>query len=575
MLGLNTRSLFLAIIYLVAAAPWLLATTRRMLVFFHILQIEEYETTRYFGWVIAHPGRLISPLPALLGLGASLCSVAFWAWRSQNWSMVAILFIWLAIGLVTLQQHRRPPARKKIVFTSKLLFLLVLGMWLGLLLDAFAVWIALHTGDTPTNTAPYVALVGFMSAAWVINVASAFVVGLANLALYPLQWAVKELVVALARRRLRHHRSLTIIGIAGSYGKTSTKEILASLLAAQFKVLKTPASFNTPLGIARVILRDLRPEHQIFVVELGEYYIGDIAKLCRIVRPHIGVVTAVNAQHLERLGTLENVARTMYELIEALPAGGTAIFNNDNEWCRDMAQTTEAQADGRHVVRYGLDSPYIGASAHASDMDIWADEIVTDATGVSFALHARTDGQRVRMRVPLLGRHNVQNVLAASAVALACGMTVRDVALAASRVQPIPHRLQLLPTNGGVTVIDDGYNANPDGVAAALEVLRDFAGTRKVLVTPGLVELGTREFEENKLFGRLAARACDLVILVGRNRTVPILEGLQEERFPTAQTIIVKQSSDVPQHLRRLLRPGDVVLITTDLPDTYDEDDVS
>ena len=542
---------WLSLLILACALPWAAQSARRALRMSHILQLEEYESGRLLRWLGDAPARLTPP--ALFGGGA--LAALFLAVGATGMSALSPIpfaagtVLWGAAGALVFARQRGAPAKKPLVLTPKLL--VVLG-------GTAILWLAIAAS-------PLLVLGGEIGHGAVRGVALADVLlpillVAANLALYPIQGLAKVGVVQAANLKARRSPA-KVVGITGSFGKTSTKEILATLLSAKYRTLKTPSSYNTPLGVSKVILRQLRPTHEMFVVEMGAYHVGDIRGLGNLARPTVGILTAVNPQHLERFGSIENIARAKYELIESLPADGTAIFNNDNDWCRRLADDTVKKGH-LAVVRFGLDD--------RPDTDLTARDLRVSRRGLEFRLVARDVGE-VDVQVGLLGRHNVLNVLAASAAALACGMTLREIALAAAAVQPVPHRLQLIEGSGGVTVIDDAYNANPDGARAALEVLGQFADGRKVLVTPGLVELGEREADENRALGAAAATVCDTVILVGPRRTAPIREGLLAAGFPEGRIVTVRGIGEVPAQLQRLVAAGDVVLFENDLPDNYSE----
>jgi UDP-N-acetylmuramoyl-tripeptide--D-alanyl-D-alanine ligase len=380
----------------------------------------------------------------------------------------------------------------------------------------------------------------------------------ANILLTPVQYAINARYLWAAQKRLRQYVP-TVIGITGSYGKTSTKYFLHTILSERYRTLKTPQSFNTLMGVCRVINEELQPQHQVFIVEMGAYRRGSIEKLAHFVRPQIGILTAIGPQHLERFHTLENIEAAKYELIASLPACGVAVFNNDDLRCRKLADRTEA----RKVWRYGLDTTQ-------PDLHLWAQEICQSPQGLTFTL-ADNQGNRTQIHTVLLGRHNVLNLLGASCVALEMGVSLAEVARAIAKIQPAPHRLQLLQGAGGVTVIDDSYNANPIGAAEALEALREFKTGRRVLVTPGMVELGVMEAEQNEVFGAQAAQVCDYVLLVGPRQTQAILRGLVREDFPRERIRIVKDLAEATTELQGLVQAGDVVLFENDLPDLYVE----
>lgn len=333
----------------------------------------------------------------------------------------------------------------------------------------------------------------------------------------------------------------------------------------------TPDSYNTPMGICKVIRGELTAAHEVFIVEMGAYKRGDIRELCNLASPHIGILTAVGPQHLERFKSIENIAKTKYELIESLPSEGLAVFNCDNDICAGLADKRERS--GHPVFRYATESsPTVSTSGYA---ELTATNIRHTDAGLTFNVHASVSSQaatEVEIHTQLLGRHNVSNILAAMAVAITCGMTLEEIQTAVANVEPVPHRLQLTAGAGDVTIIDDSFNSNPVGAKAALEVLTEIGAGKKVLVTPGMVELGEKEYEENKRLGEHAADVCDLVILVGPTRTLPILDGLKAAAYPSEQVIVALNLEEVQHHLARRVQPGDVVLFENDLPDNYNEE---
>lgn len=520
-------------------------TGRRLL---HILQLEEYELGRFWAWVRTHPSRTVSAWQAWGAVALGLMAVVL----GDNVSAPLLSgLVTLPLGLLGLWRRPYLPVKKPLRWTVKALLLAGTAAALGALLLAAGL---LHWAlglNRPLQAA------GFFVALALVGVAPALLLTLATLVWWPAQALAKRALVVRAAARLRARPDLLVVGVTGSYGKTSVKNYLATLLGARYAVCKTEASINTPVGVASTVERGLRPEHQVFVVEMGAYVPGNIRTLAHFVRPRIGILTAVGENHLERFGSVENIARTKYELIEALPPDGLAVFNADNPRCRELAART------RHVrVRtYGLDA------AHAPD--VTASAIQTGPDGTRFTLHL-PDQEPVTVRMALLGRHNVANVLAAAAVAQELGLSAAEIAAAAERLAPVEHRLQLLPGAGGVTVIDDAYNSNPDGARAALAVLAEFPG-RKVLVTPGLVELGAMLEQRHRELGAAAAQVCDYIILVGRRRTAAIAEGARQAGFSADRLHVVGSLEEATAKLGQLVRPGDVVLFENDLPDQYSE----
>jgi UDP-N-acetylmuramoyl-tripeptide--D-alanyl-D-alanine ligase len=289
----------------------------------------------------------------------------------------------------------------------------------------------------------------------------------------------------------------------------------------------------------------------------GAYGEGEIAELCRFVRHKIGVLTAIGPAHLERFGSLDAIRRAKYEIVTSLPPDGIAVMNVDDPDVRALADNT-----GRvRVVRYGLD-----ASARP---DVTAREVRTTAAGTAFTITAKSEADPLEVETRLLGRHAVGHVLAGVAVALCAGRKLSELAGAIESLAPIEHRLQLIAGAEGVKVIDDAYNSNPDGAAAALEVLDAMPGRKKVVVTPGIVELGPLQQEANRTFGRQAAGVADVLIVVASLNREAIASGAGDAP-DGCEVIVVESLAEATERLRGLLKPGDVVLFENDLPDQYE-----
>lgn len=531
---------------------WALQIRTRLTRFLHLLQLEGYNSPRFVRWLRQRPGQIMDKpelVVEILLLIAYL--VLFLGTRATALGAYAVPTLWFLAGGYLLVYGKRRKPRKPLVYTARALRILAGTVALGAL-TALGCWAVLG-GGAPAFLPAFVA-------AMLVSQMAAPLVLLAHLALLPLEWVINAGYERSARAKIARVRP-RVIAITGSYGKTSTKFFLASILSRRFRVLMTPESYNTLMGITKVIRGDLTQEHQLFVVEMGAFRRGDIKDLCDLTPPEIGILTAVGPQHLERFLALENIARAKYELIEALPPGGIAVFNADDEVCSRLADRAEQELKGLRVVRYGC-----GARA-----ELTASDISLGTEGLRFMVNAGSRG-RALFETRLLGRHNVQNILAATAVALEMDMPLEEVGGGVRELEPPPHRLQILPGFGGVTVIDDAYSSNPAGARGALEVLALFKGGSRILVTPGMVELGPAEFEENKRLGILAAGVCDFVILVGRRRTLAILEGLREAGFPQERLTVVKDLDEARERLRDIVRSADVVLFENDLPDHYAED---
>jgi UDP-N-acetylmuramoyl-tripeptide--D-alanyl-D-alanine ligase len=373
----------------------------------------------------------------------------------------------------------------------------------------------------------------------------------ADLLLAPIQSTINRRFTSAARSKL-DGISPTVIGITGSFGKTSTKFAIAGLLGDQ--ALATPGSFNTPLGVSRTINEQLDDDHRFFVVEMGAYGEGEIAEICELVRPKIGVLTSIGPAHLERFGSLETIARAKYEIVTSLSDEGTAVMNTDDQRVRELADGTKNVP----VIRYGLDP--------SGRPDVTARAIEQTANGTKFEVVL--GGEWIGISTRLLGRYAVGHVLAGIAVATALGHPLVELRQRIEALPPVEHRLQLLEGTGGVTVIDDAYNSNPDGAAVALDVLAAMPGERKVVVTPGMIELGELQYEENMRFAEYAGRIADFVVAVARVNRTPLVEGAR--RGGRAEVVMVDSLDEAQRVLAKLLRSGDVVLFENDLPDQYE-----
>lgn len=507
----------------------------------HALQLESYQTARFLRWWLRTPTRVAPPM--LLGGLALGLLLALVGRRGGPFGSLADLG-WAGLGLWLPSRARFAPSKKPLVMTARAGRLAA-----GQVAVSLAVGLVARRHLPPTLT---LAAVG-----------APLLVGAANLLLWPLEEAFRRYYLREAGAKLRR-LAPTVVAVAGSYGKTSTKEFLGTILSARYAVLRPPGSHNTPMGIARVIREQLDPGHEIFVAELGDWVPGDIALLCRLLRPTVGVLTAIGPEHLERFKTMERVEASKRELLEALPADGTAVVNQDDAIGRRLADRAERSwamrgPAGARVLRYGLTTP--GANVRARD-------VRTSGDGLAFVVESDGHGEAA-FNVGVLGRHNVSNLLAATAAALALGMSLSEIAAATARIRPVEHRLQPLRGPGGILVIDDAFNANPKGAAAALDVLAELEARRRILVTPGMVELAEREFEENRRFARQAAAVCDAVIVVGQERAAPFIAGLRDGGFGEDRLHVVHDLPAARARLETLVGPGDVVLFENDLPDTY------
>jgi len=497
----------------------------------HMLQLNSYRNERYIRWLGRNPARLWQVKDALPLLALPALAAGY---------ETAGLAVWTAAHLLLALTDRRPAEKKKLVYTSRVKRLLV-----GIALITAAPLAAVALSAT--------GLLAVLSAAYLLPFS---LVLAGNILLRPVEKAVEGYYIRDAKARLRAMKGLTVVGLTGSYGKTSTKNVLAKILAAKFNVLMTPESYNTTMGVVRTIRELLRPTHEVFVVEMGAMQPGDIRELCTIATPTHAVLTAIGEQHLETFKHLDNIKRTKYEIVEAVPAGGTVYLNYDDENVRSLPRDV-----GKRHVYYGMLSDAV---------DYYGYNIRFDAGGTTFTVRT-PDGREGSFATKLRGRHNISNILAGIAVASELGVDLATMARAVRDLRPVEHRLSIVRHANDVTVLDDAFNSNPVGARMALEVLGEFAGNKKILVTPGMVELGPRQYELNRAFGEQAAAVCDYVILVGKRQTAPIRDGLAAKGYPPERLFVAGNLTEAIGHMQTVVAAGDVVLFENDLPDTYNE----
>ena len=371
---------------------------------------------------------------------------------------------------------------------------------------------------------------------------------LANLINAPIESSIRKGFIKETTSLLRSHPNLRVVGITGSYGKTSTKYYLSTILSEKFDVLMTPGSFNTPMGVSMTVRGSLRPTHEVFICEMGAKYVGDIKELCEIAEPDIGIISSIGSQHLETFGSLQNIVSTKLELYDYLQkTGGKAILNGDCELIRDNVS---------------------GGILYGEEGDLKISDIYADCKGTSFTVSYK-DLEPFSMSVSLLGAHNVSNLAAAIAVAIELGMTPDEIKRAAKKIKCAPHRLEIKPYGKDV-IIDDAYNANPIGTKAALAALDLFDGYCKIIVTPGMVELGSESEAANKALGADASTVCDYILLVGTFSSEIIKSGALEAGYPEDKIFIYGKVEEAINAARMI--PTDlprVILLENDLPDNY------
>ena len=512
--------------------------------YLHMLQLESYQLDGYVRWLKKNHSRQSGALT--IGVGAT---AGYYALRlilrvflSAAASEIAAGIIALAgFGLFAVLLDRAfhmQPEKKPLTYTPRMKRLYAALIVIALLAALMITLVFKLPGFIVFVAAPYLPLA-------------------AGACMKPVEKKISDHYLQDAKRKLDDRPDLIKIGITGSYGKTSTKFILATILSEKFDVLATPSSFNTPMGLTRVIREQLEKHHQVFLAEMGARHVGDIKELVELVHPRLGLLTSVGEQHLETFGDIETVASTKFELVEGLPENGAAFFAADGAWVDRLYERATCEK--------------FLTGTQGMSLDMKAEDISVGAEGSSFTLSDKRTGEKIECRTKLLGRHNIGNITLACMVARYLGLTMEEIARGVSKLEPVEHRLQLLPGANGMTIIDDAFNSNPVGARAALDVLSAFEGRRRVVVTPGMVEQGEKEEEINRRFGAQMANKCDEAILVGKKHTQPIVEGLRAGGMTDEHIHVTASLDEATAVLGQIGRANDVVLFENDLPDNYNE----
>lgn len=397
-----------------------------------------------------------------------------------------------------------------------------------------------------------------MFAIMMIEIVLAFPMAfLANVINKPVEKCVYMHFAHQAKKKLAGMSQLKIVGITGSYGKTSSKNILNDILSIKYITKPSPKNFNTYPGLMVTVNNYLDKFDEVFIAEMGAYARGDIKQLCDLVHPKYGILTTIGTAHLESFGSEENIQKGKFELIESLPEDGVAVLNGD-----DPKQTS-------YEIQNPCKKIWIGIKNH--DVDYYATDIKCNSKGTKFTLHVKGDKETYEFETKLLGEYSVYNILAGIALGREFGIKFKDLQTSVHRVKPVEHRLEIKKL-GNMYQIDDAYNSNPVGAKMATEVLGMMPGT-KVVVTPGMIELGEKEEEYNRIFGRQIAKVADYVVLVGEKRTRPIYKGLLDAGYEKDNIFIINDVRDAYPLISNKLKGQDDIyaLFENDLPDTYNE----
>lgn len=502
-----------------------------------MLQQNSYRRERYSKW-LSQSGDTTSGW-RLCGITVFLIALTPWCPALPGAVLAGIFCIFNTTRLL------RAKYKKPLVMTARARRIYATA-WVLTAIACGIVLLLVNPGWSAKLHAAALALLGAYCGSHIIILA-------ANTVLDPVEKTINRSYINEAKSILAQMPGLKIIGVTGSYGKTTTKHYLFRILSEQYETLMTPGSYNTPLGVVRTIRELLKPFHEVFIVEMGAKNLGDIKEICDIVHPRAGIITAVGPQHLESFKTIENVQRTKFELADALPADGLAVVNNDFEMiaCR--------QVDNVRCIRYAV--------KNTDGADYIATNIGYSPAGTKFTV--KNGMWSIDLSTRIVGECNVSNILAAVAMAHEMGVADDKIKYAVAQIEQVEHRLSIKRIPGSLTIIDDAFNSNPVGSAMALEVLASMTEGKRILITPGMIELGERQQELNEEFGFKAASSCDIAIVVGEYNREAIVAGLERGSMPRESIRTADSFAQAQSMLQSLAQPGDIVLYENDLPDTF------
>ncbi len=515
----------------------------------HMLQQNLYnENNRYIKWVLKNRRQFISLDLLLVGISLIGIYVIFDLSFISNLCLILVILLLILIGYGWKRQIENDQNKKKLVITARIKRLIFTMSLLYLIPVVFAI--------KDVYNVRLIWIVVFIESLMIyLNVFVAFIALIINT---PVEKCVYLYYKKIAQNKLKSMPNLKIIGITGSYGKTSSKNILSDILNIKYNALPTPRNLNTYNGLIMTVNNYMDKFTDIFIAEMGAYVKGEIAGLCKLVKPKYGIITRIGTAHLETFGSEDNIVQGKFELVESLPSDGFAILNGD-----DPKQVNYKIKNKVRIIWIGIEN---------ENVDVRATNIKCSNKGTSFDVLFKGDEKKYHFETKLLGDHNVYNILAA----LACGrefdIDIPDLITAVRNVRPVEHRLELKRL-GNFYQIDDAYNSNPIGAENACKILGMMPGY-KVVVTPGMVELGTKEDEYNKKFGEQIAKVADIVILIGKKKTQPIKEGLLTSGFNKEQIIVFNDVRDAYPYINNLaisVKQDVYALFENDLPDTYNE----
>ncbi len=493
----------------------------------HIYQLNHYGTKSQINWIFKNKKRLLLRSISIVNI------ILFFL---GDIGKIASIIIFLIAAYLNIQKETKIP----IVYTTRVKrYIITSFIIIALIITILKLYFINNI----------VTLISFP----IIILLTPFILIVADYINLPINKLIKNYYINDAKKILKNMPNLIVIGVTGSYGKTSTKNFLYKLLSAKYNVLITPENYNTTLGVVKTIRNNLKATHEIFVCEMGAYRVGEIKEICDIVRPKYGIITSIGPQHLESFGSIENIIKTKFELADSVPEDGIVFLNYDNEYM-------ERNKINKKVVPYGIENE--------TSNQYNAYDVTSTNRGLTFKMKDENNNEKI-FRTSLLGKHNVENIVGSIAVANKLGIPMDTLISKVKLLESVPHRLQLINTPNCI-IIDDAYNSNPSGSKSAIDTLGTFNGI-KILVTPGMIELGEKQYECNYEFGAYAANVCDYIVLIGKEQTKPIYDGIISKDYNKDKIIIADTLQEGLNVVYQIKTDGKekIILLENDLPDNY------
>ena len=525
---------------------WLVKVSRDILFWVYLWQLKEYRLDRMRAHFELGSARRIFQNKIYIGKIAVLISSVFLFWGVWQFFFQIIVSVFYAIfGARNIYSAYLKKIREPI-FTKKAILICAISVIVVTLLGFFTYYKA--------STSHF--LFGILLLDVLIPFIIAAIVGILKI---PSEF-FKNRIIARAKEKRKQFKNVVVIGITGSYGKTSMKEFLAHMLSKNLRVLKTEDNQNSEIGVAKCVLDKLNGDYDIFIVEMGAYKAGEIKKICDIVHPKIGILTGINEQHISLFGSLPQTIKAKYELIEALPKNGLAIFNGENEHTFALYERTTIPKRMYSLRSFSVSAKPDITAEKIDFIDTLSQDLDSARYGMEF--YVKLNDNREVFETKLLGRHNVLNILGAALGALALGMSLEEIKNRVKTLKAPSHTLQLKPGLNGSRIIDDTYSANPKGVMAALDILNTLKGRKKILVLYPLIELGEGAADTHRRIGVRINKVCDVCILVGPDFTREI-----KNNAPNTDVFIMQSPKVAIARLKKIIKEDDIVLLENRVPE--------